>query len=63
MKENHQDTKAPSGTITWIAIVLCFCAVVVALGWLDYKIWRLKHPAAPTWTFIIGLVPSPPLGG
>jgi len=32
-------------------IILVALAALAALSvWVDYSIWRLQHPAAPTWT-------------
>lgn len=36
-----------------LTVVFPFIFVVAAAGavWLDFHIWQLTHPGAPTWTF------------
>lgn len=35
-------------TIAWTLVVAC---VIGSFYVVHFKVWRLKHPAAPTWTY------------
>ena len=39
-------------TLKIIAAALAFIATLLAVGWLDFHIWRLQHPQAPAWTWL-----------
>lgn len=34
-----------------VAAAILVTAMVVGLWIFHYKVWRLKHPTAPTWTY------------
>jgi len=37
-----------------ILIGLAIAGIILATLVMDYKIWKLQHPNAPTWTFFLG---------
>lgn len=39
--------------LKFYAVVLLIAAGVTSGVYLDFKIWRLKHPQAPTWTYFL----------
>lgn len=36
-----------------VLLVLLVLVLVVGLCLFHYKVWRLKHPTAPTWTYFV----------
>ena len=34
-------------------IILGFCGLIYGIGYIKYKIWRVEHPQAKTWTFFV----------
>ncbi len=35
-----------------IAVAVVLVATISMLFWADYQVFRMKHPEAPSWTYI-----------
>lgn len=36
----------------WAVVALIF-GLIAGAFWFDFYLWRLQHPAAPAWTFLL----------
>lgn len=42
-----------SNTVKVIGIISLIILLLGGCGYINFKIWRLQHPNAPTWTYFL----------
>ena len=35
-----------------IIVLLTLVALAALTAWVDFSLWQLQHPGAPTWTYL-----------